>query len=181
LALIDIKNFDWRSLKKYLEPGAANDLNAFLEKMPQNAGQSVLIAAGIAWGAAGALGLFTAVQLQSLTTLRAELQDADALQPVVPEVRNIPVDASAVKTFAESAKNIYRGIEIKGQGSSITITAQNTSSFPEFREAIGHVQNGGQGWRVNVQRLCVGRECSNYHLGATLRISKIDVTSPAQF
>ena len=29
---MDLKNFDWRSLQKYLDPKASGDLNAFLEK-----------------------------------------------------------------------------------------------------------------------------------------------------
>lgn len=173
---IDWKNFDWRSLKKLLDPKAASDLNDFLESLPQKAGNTVLIACGIAWTAACAIGLFTTVQLQTLTELRAELQKAKALKPPVPQVSNVPVSASDVKEFVENARNIYRGVEIQGKNSSVIVTAKTTASFPEFREALGHVQNGGQGWRVNVDRLCVGRECTSYNLAAELRISRIRVT-----
>lgn len=173
---LDIKNFDWRVLKKLLDPSAAGDLNAFLEKLPHTAGNAPLIAAGIAWACACAIGLFTVMQLQTLTTLRAELQEAKALKPPVPQVSNVPVDKAAVDRFVKGATEIYRGIEIKSKGSSVVVTANTTAAFPEFREALGHVQNGGQGWRVNVDRLCVGRECSNYQLGAELRISRVKVT-----
>ncbi|NCC21538.1 MAG: hypothetical protein EOM26_03640 [Alphaproteobacteria bacterium] len=177
---MDLKNFDWRTLRKIVDPNAANDLNAFLEKLPHHAGQTALIAAGIAWASAGALGLFTAVQLQSLIELRSELQNAKAVNPPVPKIRNVPVDKNAVESFVQGAREIYRGVDIKASGPTIAITAQNTASFPEFREAIGHVQNGGQGWRVNVDKLCVGRECSNYQLGASLKISRIDVAPASQ-
>ncbi len=177
MTLVDsIKEFDWRKLRKLLSPNISNELNDFLEKLPQTAGHTALIAAGIAWACACAIGLFTAVQLQSLTSLRAELQEAKALKPPVPKVSNVPVDKNSVEAFVKGAQDIYRGIEMKAGRSSVTITAKSTSSFPEFREALGHVQNGGQGWRVNVDRLCVGRECQNYQLGAELRISRIRIT-----
>ncbi len=176
----ELKNFDWHKLKKLADPGAANDLNAFLEKLPQNAGQTALIAAGIAWGMAAAIGLYATVQIQALTTMRAELQEASAMNPPVPDVRNVPINPSVVQEFVRGAQDIYRGVDMKAQGPAVTITATSTRSFPEFREAVGHVQNGGQGWRVNVDRLCVGRECSNYQLAATLRISRIDITNPVQ-
>jgi hypothetical protein len=137
----------------------------------------VLIAGGIAWACACAIGLFTAVQLQNLTALRTELQEAKAVKPTVPQVSNVPVDKAAVDDFVKGAQDIYRGIEMKASGSSVIVTSKSTASFPEFREALGHVQNGGQGWRVNVDRLCVGRECSNYQLGADLRISRIKVNN----
>ncbi len=175
--MIDFKDFDWRILKKLLDPNAASDLNEFLEKLPQTAGNTALIAGGIAWACACAIGLYTVVQLQTLTELRTELQEAKALNPPVPKVSNVPVDDAAVQAFVKGAQDIYRGIEIKSQRSSVVVTAKTTSAFPEFREAMGHVQNGGQGWRVNVDKLCVGRECSNYQLGADLRISRIKVTN----
>ena len=87
-----IQDFDWRSLKKFTDPKAADDLNAFLEKLPQNTGQTMLIIAGIAWAAAGGIGLYTTVQLQKLTEVRAELQEAEALQPKVPQIKDVAVN-----------------------------------------------------------------------------------------
>ena len=82
-----LKGFDWRSLKKYASPKAADDLNLFLEKLPQNTGQTMLIVAGVTWAVAAAVGLFTTVQLQKLTEIRAEFQDAQALQPKIPSLQ----------------------------------------------------------------------------------------------
>ncbi len=175
--MVNLKQFDWRVFKKLLDPNAANDLNSFLEKLPQTAGNTALIAGGIAWACACGIGLYAAVQMQTLTQLRAELQEAKALNPPVPKVSNVPVDKASVDDFVKRAQDIYRGIEIKSSSSTVVVTAKATSAFPEFREALGHVQNGGQGWRVNVDRLCVGRECKNYQLGAELRISRINVSN----
>lgn len=170
-----LKNFDWRSLKKYTSPQAADDLNAFLEKLPQNAGQTMLIIAGIAWAAAGGIGLYVTVQMQQLTELRAELQEAEALSPNVPEIDRVPVNKKLVADFVDKIKQIYTGLSINASGSSIVITAKSTAQFGQFREAIGHVQNGGNGWFVDVEKLCVGRECDKEQLAAALKINKVDI------
>lgn len=170
-----IKGFDWRVLKKLASPNASADLNAFLEKLPQNGGQTMLMIAGVCWGVALAGGLYTVVQLQNLTKLRASFQEAQALKPKVPEIKDVPVNESEVKVFVEKSKEIYPGLEIKNNGPVIEISATSTAVFGQFREAIGHIQNGGSGWRVNIQSLCVGRECGKNPLSATLSINKVSV------
>lgn len=174
-----LQNFDWRSLKKYTDPQAAEDLNKFLEKMPVNAGNTMLMIAAVVWSVAGAAGLFATVKIQALTELRAELQEAEALQPIVPTISDTAINPSEVKTFADSVTDIYRGIEIKANGSSLVLSARSTGDFGQWREAIGHVQNGGSGWRVNIDRLCVGRECDRHPLAAALKINKVSVNTPS--
>ena len=177
---MNLKSFDWKSLQKYFSSQSADDLNRFLEKMPQNAGQTILIAAGIAWAMAGALGLYTAIQTQQLTELRAKLMATEALKPSVPKIKNIAIPKAEVEKFVENAKKSYRGIDIKSKGSTIVITANSTLNFAEFREAIGHVQNGGQGWRVSLENLCVGRECDKRHkLAVSLKVNKVSVEKPS--
>lgn len=174
-----IQSFNWRSLKKYASPQAGEDLNKFLEKLPTNAGQTMLIIAASAWAAAGAAGLYATVQIQQLTEMRAELEEAQALQPIVPRISDIPIPAAEVTAFVEKVKDIYRGIEIRASGSTVVLTAKSTADFGQWREAVGHVQNGGSGWRVNVDKLCVGRECpNNMPLAAALKINKVSVTNP---
>ncbi|MCB9991950.1 MAG: hypothetical protein H6867_11390 [Rhodospirillales bacterium] len=175
---MDLKSFDWRSLQKYMNPNAANDLNDFLEKLPQTAGQTALIAAGIAWMAAGALGLYTFIQVQNMTELRAQLKETQALKPLVPALRDIPVPQAEVANFAKGLIATYPNLDIKQTGPSIQIMAKTTSSFGAFREAIGHVQNGGAGWRVSVDKMCVGRECQGNGLGVLLKINKVSVDKP---
>lgn len=170
-----LKEFDWRSLQKYTSPKASRDFNSFLEKLPQNAGQTMLIIAGVAWATAGATGLFTTVQIQKLTEVRAELQEANAVQPSVPQIKDVAVSPKEVETFVEKVQNTYRGLKISSNGPRITITATTTAAFGQFREAVGHVQNGGSGWRVNIDKFCVGRECKKYPLFASLRINKVSV------
>lgn len=170
-----VKNYDWRGLQKYTNPQAADDLNVFLEKLPQNAGQTMLIIAGVAWATAGAVGLFTAVQLQKMSEIRIELEEAQALKPIVPQIVDKAVSPNKVKEFVENTKEIYPGLELKASGPTIVMSAKTLASFGQFREAIAHVQNGGSGWRVSIDRLCVGRECERYPLGAALKINTVSV------
>jgi hypothetical protein len=176
---LNFKSFDMRMLQKLMQPSAANDFNAFLEKLPVLVGNQVLMAGGIAWAAAAALGLYTFIDTKKLIEMRAELKNTEALKPMVPKITDIPVSAAEVDKFAKELADIYRGLSIKSQGSSIYITASDTSHFAEFREAIGQVQNGGSGWRVSVDKLCVGRECDRDKLAALLKINKVSVDKPS--
>lgn len=176
--LKSLQSFDWRVLQKYTSAQASEDLNDFLEKMPGNVGQTMLMATVIAWCVAGGTVLYTTVKMQELTELRAKLEESQAVKPVVPTVENSPVAASQVKEFSEKVVDIYDQLSIKASNSSILITAKSTHVFGQFREAIGHVQNGGSGWRVNVESLCVGRECTKEPLMAKLKINKISVDTP---
>lgn len=177
--LADLKKFDWRSLQKYMDPKSTGDLNAFLEKLPQNAGQSVLIAAGIAWAMAGTLGLYTTIQVKQLTELRAELKEAEALTPIVPKISDVPIPTAEVDAFIKKVSKTYEGLKLQVNGSTIIITSGQTSNFAKFREAIGHMQNGGSGWRVSLEKLCVGRECGQQDkLGISLKVNKVSVETP---
>ena len=176
--LQSLKSFDWRSLQKYTSPQAAGDFNAFLEKLPGNVGQSMLLMAGVAWAAAGAMGIFTTLQLKELTTLRTSLQSADAMKPSVPVIKDVPLPPKDISDFVDKMNGIYEGLSIKATGSTIVITATDTAAFGQFREAIGHIQNGGSGWRVTIDRLCVGRECDKQPLAASLKINKVSVDKP---
>ncbi len=171
-------SFDFRALKKYLNPGSSDDLNRFLEKLPQHAGQTALIAAGIAWAAAAALGLFAMMQTKQLTELRGQLQSTEALLPIVPVITMTPVSPEEIKPFLETTKVVDADLQINNQNNIITVQSKDTSQFPEFREALGHVVNGGTGWRVKVEAFCVGRECNLNPLNAVLKVEKFGINKP---
>jgi hypothetical protein len=176
---MDFKSFDWSSLKKLADPKMAGDLNAFLETLPEKAGHSVLIAAAIVWAAAAGAGLFTTLQIQQLTELRGKVKDAQALVPIVPKINDTPIAAADVQKFVEEAAKAYPDLSIQASESTIIITSTTTSHYGQFREAVGHVQNGGSGWRVSLQKLCVGRECDKqFQLAASLAINKVSVENP---
>lgn len=173
--LNSLTKFDWRALQKYTNPQAIGDFNHFLEKMPQNTNKSLLVVAAIVWTVAGAIGLYATVKMQEFATISLEREEAQALVPNVPTIQDKAVDAAQVTQFVDEIQNIYKGLEIKGNSANIVIRAKSTAQYGEFREAIGHVQNGGSGWRVNIDRLCVGKECQQYPLAAALKINQISV------
>lgn len=177
---MDFKSLNFSTLQRLADPKAAGDLNTFLEKLPQNAGNAALIAAGIAWTAAAALGVYTMVKTQSLIELRAELRATESLKPLVPKITDKPVNSALIKAFSDDMTGLYQGynLKISAKGPAIYITSKTTASFGAFREAVGHVQNGGSGWRVNVEKLCVGRECKGDQLAALLKINKVSVDKP---
>ncbi len=172
------KRYDWRKLKKYTSPRAADDLNRFLEGLPSHVSHSMLVTAAIAWAAAGVLGLYTTIQLKQLTELRATFQDAQALTPIVPTIKDVAVRPADVSKFVEEISEIYSGLSIKAQGATIDIKSSNINAFGQFREALGHVLNGGVGWRVAINTMCIGRECNKFPLSATLKINKVSVNNP---
>lgn len=172
------KAFDIRSLNKYFSAQASHDLNAFLEKLPQNAGNSALIAGGIAWAAVAALGLFAMIQTQQVTKLRADLATAEALRPVVPQINMIPVQEDQVKSFVEKAKLLYPGLNLSSQGNTITIQSHDTSAYAQYREAVGYALNGGAGWKVAIKSMCVGRECPQNAIDVSLQVNKISIEKP---
>lgn len=164
-----------KSLKRAVDPKAANDLNAFLEQLPQHTGKTMLVIVALIWASAATLGLFTAVKMQELSELSNELADAEALLPSVPAVRNKPISSQELSRFVDHLSEIYKGLEIKSVSSNIVIRANSTSYFGQFREAVGHIQNGGLGWRVSVEKMCMGQECKQHPLSATLSINTVSV------
>lgn len=172
------KSFDFRSLSKYMSGQSADDLNRFLDKVPQNAGKTALIAGGIAWGAVAALALFSMLQTQKLTELRAQLQGSESLKPIVPVITMTPVAADQVKAFADRAKDLYPGLTVTANNNVLTIQSKDTSSYAQFREIMGHVVSGGPGWKVGVDSICVGRECAQNAINVSLKIEKINIDKP---
>ncbi|HAJ90980.1 MAG TPA: hypothetical protein DCM27_08255 [Rhodospirillaceae bacterium] len=173
------KSFDWKSLQKFLDPEAANDFSRFMDKMPGHVGQGALIAAGIAWATVAALGLFTVMQAKELTELRATLETTEALKPLVPTISSEPVSTPELTKLATTFKDIYPTLTVTANSGALSIKSNQTADFAQFREAMGHVVNGGKGWQVTVDSMCVGRECQESGLGANLKIQKLKIDKPA--
>lgn len=171
----NFKNIDFKRIARLLNPRSFNNLDTFLESLPQNTNKTLLIITAVIWVCAGALGLFATVKMQEVSQLSVERREAKVLLPAVPRIQDKPVRAKEVMAFVDELQKTYKGLEIKGSSSNIIVTAKSTAMFGQFREAIGHIQNGGLGWRVNVDKLCVGKECSPNPLAASLKINKVSV------
>jgi hypothetical protein len=172
---LNIKKIDYKVIAKVLNPRSYSNLDVFLESLPQNTNKTLLIITAVIWVSAGVLGLFATVKMQEVSELSVERMEASALLPAVPRIQDKPVSTKDVMTFVDELQKTYKGLEIKGGSSNIIVTSKSTSMFGQFREAIGHIQNGGLGWRVNVEKLCVGKECSPNPLAASLKINKVSV------
>lgn len=158
-----------------MNPNTLDNLNIFLEKLPQNTNKTLLMLLASVWVCAGVLGLFATVKVEETTQLYVDKKEASAVLPAVPRIQDKAVSARDVKAFVDELQKTYKGLEIKGSSSNIVVTAKSTSMFGQFREAIGHIQNGGLGWRVNVDKLCVGKECKPKPLTASLKINQVSV------
>jgi len=172
----DIKGIKWAGvLKKVTHPQAADDLNNFLESLPQKTNNTILIITGIIWAAAALIGLMTAMQMQKMSQAKIEFEEAQALKPKVPVIENTAVSSQELKDFSERSNKLYKDLEIKSAGSTITISSTALGAFGQFREALAYIQNGGSDWRITIDKLCVGRECKGKPLSATLRVNKVSV------
>ena len=170
-----LPKMDLKKLNNLLSPRSFNDLNNFIEKLPQNAGQTVLITAAIAWAFTAAHGLFTTIKAQDLNNLRAQLQDAKALKPIVPVLKETPVAAKTLQDLAAKLSEIYKNLEIRANGNTLIVSAGTTNLFNAFREAVMQIGNSESGWKIDVASMCLGRECPQKQLAITLKIAKINI------
>ena len=151
--------FDLNSLNKYFSQKAMDDFNKLLEEMPMRAGYGILIAAGIVWLFAGAAVVYATTVAKEVAEIRAELVKSEALKPVVPNLVKTAVPDEELKIFIERTDPLYKNVVISKGKDGLTVQASSGRYFGAFREAINHAYNGGQGWRLALQSLCVGREC----------------------
>lgn len=149
-----------------------------MDTVPIHAGRGALIAAGIAWAAVATLGFFAVLQTKEITELKASLESSEAVKPLVPMIKLEDIQKNDAKELVDKFKEIYPTLNISANGGEITIQSKQTSEFPQFREAIGHVTNAGRGWKVKVESMCVGRECKIGGLNATLKVQKLRIDKP---
>jgi hypothetical protein len=147
------------TLKRYFSPNAYKDLDVFLEQLPMRVGKAMIIAGVIAWLAAGLSIVYVTMQANHVMGLRADILKAEALKPTVPVITQTPVESAEVDAFAKKLAELYPQLTIISSGNRIEMRTQSTDKYGAFREAIGHAFNGGKGWRLAVESMCVGREC----------------------
>lgn len=173
-----LKNVNWRKVAAMADPQSVKDLDAFLDKLPQRAGMTGIIAASIIWGVAGLAVLFAYTNSVDLQQLRREMTQAEAMRPTVPTISYAPVSAEQVKQQADKIKALYKNVIIDVQGDTVTISAPMTRDFPAWRAAIGDLGYGNSGWRVQVKEMCVGRDCMGGSLKAVLSIQQLNINIP---
>jgi hypothetical protein len=133
-------------------------------------GYNALIAAGIAWLLAGTAVFFTSMQIGSVSQLRTELAKVGALKPPIPVIKYEPVPEASLTGLEKKILETYKGVNFVGSGASLTLSAADTDYFPQFLAAIGTLENGGRNWKVSIDSMCVGNDCTGSKLAAVLKV-----------
>lgn len=171
---------DTVTLKRLLSPHAYKDLDTFVEQLPVRAGKGLIIAGIVAWIAAGLAITYVAMQANHVMELRADILKAEALKPTVPVIAKVPVPRAEVEAFSKKLAELYPQITISASEGRIQVQGAQTDKYGAFREAVGHAFNGGTGWRLATESLCVGRECANTgQLQGAFTVYRLRVDKPA--
>lgn len=179
--LKNFKNIDINSFKKYFTAQAVKDFDAFLDALPLNVGYNALAAVGIAWIIAGGAVVFTSMEVEKVSKIRAELMKVEALKPPVPVIEYLPINQGLISDTIKKIIETYKGVNvIAGSGGSVTVSAADTDYFPQFLAAISFLQSGGKNWRVRIDSMCVGKDCPTSKLSATLKVEVAHVGEPAK-
>lgn len=177
--MADFGKIDWRVLQRYTSSQGIKDFDLFLDSLPINVGYNALIAAGMVWVIAGAAVLFASMQVEKVTSLRAEMIKVEALQPPIPQLVYSPVSQQEIETLGKKINETYPGINVSqsGEGRAI-VSAQETGYFPQFMAAISTLENGGKNWRITLDEMCMGRDCVGSKLSATLKVEFARISEP---
>lgn len=171
--------FDKVTLKRLLSPHAYKDLDTFVEQLPMRAGQGIIIAGVVAWIAAGLAITYVTMQANHIMGLRADILKAEALKPTVPVISKIAVPAADIDLFGKKLAELYPQLTIAANEGRIEVRSAQTDKYGAFREAVGHAFNGGIGWRLATESLCVGRECKPAQLNGVFTVNRLRVDKPA--
>lgn len=176
---MNLKRINWDGLKRYANPQAVKDLDAFLDTLPANVGVSTMAAAAFAWALAIGAIFFASHQVERASQIRADLMQVEALKPPIPVLKYVPVSQNVLKPLSEKISATYRDIVIAPSGDgAMTLSARDTDFFPQFTAAIGYLQRGGKNWKVKINALCVGQDCKGQKLTASLAVESVRFGDP---
>ena len=171
---------DAATVKRLLSPHSYKNLDTFVEQMPLRAGQGAIIAGIASWVLACLAVTYVVMQANNIMTLRADILKAEALKPTVPVINKVPAADADVAEFVKKIAELYPQINFVSAANRIEMRAGSTDKYGAFREAVGHIFNGGKGWRVDVDTMCVGRECkANTPVYGAFTVYTLRVDKPA--
>jgi hypothetical protein len=171
------------TIKRLMSPNAYKNLDVFLEQMPLRAGYAGLIAGVACLLLACVSVMYVVVQAGKLMHLRADILKAEALKPTVPVIAKSPVADEDIAAFIKKMTEFYPQLRFTAPADgNIEIRAKTTDKYGAFREAVGHVFNGGKGWRIDIKSMCVGRECKNNNdaVYGAFKIHRLRVDKPKE-
>ena len=171
-------NINMATIQKYTSPQAVKDFDAFLDAVPATVGYNALIAAGVVCFMGAASVWFAAQQMQHVSKLHTELTGLKGLKPPVPVLKYVPVNSAVLKPLIGKIQETFKGIKMESGEGVVRVTAQDTDFFPQFLAAISYLQRGGQNWKINTQKLCVGRDCKSEKLYAEFKVEMVQFGPP---
>lgn len=175
----NLGKIDWRAMQRYTNSQSVKDFDKFLDALPLNVGYNALIAAGIAWALAGASVLFTSMEIEKVSKLRAEILKVETLQPPIPVLKYTPVPKASLDKLVKKIEETYKGVSlIVGGDGIVTLSATDTDFWPQYLAAISTLKNGGKNWKVTMNTMCVGQECTGSKLATSLKIEAVRVDIP---
>ena len=174
-----LSQFDWRKLRRFTNAQALSDLDGFLDKLPQRAGQIALVAVSIMWVAAAGSVLLATSKSQELKSLQEEIAAQTALTPIVPKITTKPVSEVVIQDFIGQMRKTFPQVQISGgRNNELEIKAASTRQFSAWRTVIDNLTYAGQGNRLELKSLCVGRECSGTELQLKASLVTMDIILP---
>lgn len=170
--------FDMNTIKRLTNPQAVKDLDKFLDALPLNVGYNALIAAGFTWLLAGLAILFATTESSKVAELRTKLLEVENLRPPVPTIDHVPLNKASIERYLEKIERIdlYPILNFRVAGDGKLEITGSEQEFTAMTYAIGHIQGGGRNWHVDVDKMCVGRECQGSALQTTLKISTVRIS-----
>lgn len=163
------------TIKRYLSPYTYRDINTFAQQLPEKAGQTSLLAGGLLWTIAAFALIFATVEAEKTAKIRAEILNQNAMTPQVPDIVKTAVQPILLETYAAKMEKQYPDLSITSDQSVVHISADDTKHFGKWREATSHLYNGGDGWRLSIEHLCVGRECDDQELSVKFSVNTLKI------
>ncbi len=173
------KKVNWGIVKRLFSSQTFKDFDKFLDALPRRAGLSPIIAAGVMWVAAGVSILFAYTKSMEMSEIQKQFLEAEALTPSVPKIEAIKISDAELEPFVLKLAKVYPNLRINfRRGGKVSVQANSTKLYTQWRAAIDHFSYGRSGWRVAVEEMCVGRECEGMPLFATIRIEQVSISVP---
>ncbi len=172
---------EFERIKRLLGPQAIKDLDVFLDNLPIRAGFVPLAGSAFIWAIAALAILFTYMKSTEVYELQQELSQAEALRPIVPDLRFVKLNEAAVTPIANRISSAYGNVSIRVQrNGEVEIFARTTADFVEWRAAVDAFAYTEKNLRLRVVEMCAGRECSGAQLQLKMALERIDIQLPNQ-
>lgn len=129
------------------------------------------------WAVAIGLFIATSYQLYMLSAMKAGVETGQTQISNTPYIDYYSVSQQDLQDYITLIQSDYRALDIEiAEGGIIHVRSKETTAYRAFRQFLDHLQYGGALWRVDVKKLCLGRDCSPNQIEATLRVVDVRVS-----